>query len=208
MSVTSSGAPYADNNDVYGGWNCAPGTDADTLLQSKMNLHGFIRYGAASGWWVDFTFTGLNPNKVYEFAGSANRFKPGGGNPTNENFYATRLSRITIVGADSFVNSSTTTASAVAGIPTPTIGTDVMANDKYVVDFGGNYTNGYAAHFTNINPGSDGTFTIRVQADSIATAEQSKAYGFAGIKLAETPEPATMTLLAIGGLIALKRRRS
>lgn len=161
-TFTQSGGVVWQPSASGGGWDCNVGTDAyNTFNPSTASLIGVVYYGS-SGWYVDLTFTGLNPTKTYEFATSANR---------NESTYLDRMTKYTIMGADSFTNSST---------PGATI-TDGGAST--VICTGYNTVNGYVARWTNIRPGADGSFTVRAQ----AATSQYKAYAFSAFKLVQNP---------------------
>jgi hypothetical protein len=206
LTITNAGAPANVTNpaDAWGGCTPVAGTPAYNAFNSVMSLHGEVQYGSSNGWSIDYTFSGLDPSKEYEFIGGVNRFDPTTGNPANETTadYLTRLSRFTLVGADSFSNVSTTTPSLIAAIPTGALATTTVANDSYVFCAALNYTNGYIVDFANIKPGNDGQFTIHMSPESYY-----KVYSFGGMELIQTPEPATLGLLAIGGVMALARRR-
>jgi hypothetical protein len=114
-------------------------------------MTGVIYYGSA-GWWVELTFTGLDPTTDYTFATSASR-----GN------YTGRLTIYTLSGADTYTNASTP-------------GVDVLAENKVRFNTGDNHNEGYVARWTGITA-ADGTFTIRAEADPSST-DGNKAYSF------------------------------
>lgn len=168
LTLTQSGGviwqPNGCSPSYDGGADCNTGTDARNVFSSMTaSLVGLTYYGS-TGWWVDATFTGLDPDKKYEFITSANRHKTDG-------TYEDRLTKYTISGADSFANSST---------PGVTIG-DGGASSTFCT--GNNTTRGYVARWTDIRCGADGSFKVRAEAGSA----QNSAYAFSAIKLIQRP---------------------
>ncbi|MBN1788192.1 MAG: PASTA domain-containing protein, partial [Sedimentisphaerales bacterium] len=170
-TLTQSGDGSSDPNVIWqpqvlstwtGGYDPAPGTDAYNTFNGIVDMTGVIYYASAVGWWVDVEFTGLDPNKSYTFATSASRAKDrtdGGLGYTN------RLSVYTISGVDAATNSST--PGVVEYEPT-----------RVRMCTGNNHYEGYVARWTDIDPGADGTFKVRVQADANAESSGQKAYAF------------------------------
>ncbi|MHC4653727.1 MAG: HYR-like domain-containing protein [Planctomycetota bacterium] len=114
-------------------------------------MTGVIYHGSA-GWWVDLTFTGLDPTTEYTFATSAAR-----------NSYSDRWTIYTLTGADTYTNAGT-------------IGVDVLAENKVRFNTGDNHNEGYVARWTGITA-TDGSFTVRAEADPCST-DGRKAYSF------------------------------
>ena len=165
--------------DWGGGYDTAAGTDARQTFGSIADMTGLVYYGSA-GWWVDLTFTGLDPAKEYTFATSSARNKPS---------YTNRLSVYTLTGADSLTNASTT-------------GVDVLAANAVRFNTGDNYYQGYVARWEDIDPGDDGTFTVRAEADP-GSESGYKAYAFDVFMLQEeldTPPspPYTLNVTVVG----------
>jgi hypothetical protein len=177
------------------GGEMAAGTDAQLPFGGKVATSGqVIWYGIASAWYVDLTFANLNPAASYTFAGTLDR-----GNATYDN---KRWTAISITGADA----STYASSA---------GAYKVDDSKVSID-AYNTNRGYVAKWTDINPGSDGSFSIRftyattaeIPAAYQAGASAGYGYGPAGIMLQESavPEPTALSLLAVGGLLLGRRR--
>lgn len=187
VTLTQSGGVHWQPDGVYpngtGGQDCAVGTDAYNVFNpTTASLVGVIYYGD-SGWYVEATFTGLNPAYTYEFVTSANRNKLDGS-------YDTRITRWNLSGADSFVNNSS------AGTAISSAGATVRFNT------GNNYNNGYVASWTQINPGADGSFVVRASAGS----DENKAYAFSAFRLTEVvPEPGSIVTLGMGMALLLRR---
>ncbi len=155
-TFTASGSPSVVTGN-YGGSETTSGTDAYTTFHGIADMPGVIQYGN-SGWYVDLTFTDLDPAKTYTFATSANR--DGG--------YTERITIFTLSGDDGATNAST------AGV------TEITENSVSFLT-GENTDDGYVARWTGINPGSDGTISIRAE----ATASEYRAYAMSVFMLAE-----------------------
>jgi hypothetical protein len=173
--------------DTGRGTGCNAGTDAQVAFDgtTTVSLNGMGAYkttGTPS--WAQVTFTGLDPNKVYEFVTTANR---AGGST-----YLDRYAKFMIQDADVFTNASS------SGV---TIG-DAGASSTFVT--GENTALGYVARWTDIRSGPDGDFTVW---SGDATVGSIKPYVMQAFKLVETPEPASLVLLTLGGLALLRRRQ-
>ncbi len=134
-----------------GGRDCAVGTDAYATFGGLADMTGVIYYGSA-GWWVDVTFTGLDPSTEYTFATSSARGS-----------YDNRYTVYTLIGADTYANASTS-------------GVDVLAENKVRFNTGDNLAQGYVARWTGITA-ADGTFTVRAEADP-SSPDGQRAYAF------------------------------
>jgi len=181
-----------------GGLDCATGTDADKWFgPDTASLCGTIYYGSSSGWWVDLTFTGLNPNKLYTFVTTANR------NGSTYVGSSARNTKYVISDIAGFVSNDSSVGTIKA--------TTTIANDTTVFNTGYNTVNGYVARWSYINPGPDGDFTVRANWAGAAyggdTTSPGKAYAFdAFCLIEEVPEPATLAIFGMGGLAILRRR--
>jgi hypothetical protein len=115
------------------------GTDAATYFSGILQLAGNMSYNDAPGWYLDTTFSGLDPNEVYTYVGTANR---NGGDS-----YGERVTNWSILDAPSVVFASSE-------------GTHKVSDTA--VEFStGNNGNGFVARWTDIQPSAEGTFTIR-----------------------------------------------
>jgi uncharacterized repeat protein (TIGR02543 family) len=163
VTFTSSGSP---STTTTSGAETDSGTDAYNTFHGLANMAGVIRYGD-SGYWVDITFTGLDPLRTYTFATSANR---------GSSSVSSRISRFTLSGDDGATNASTS---------------EVGVNDDHSVYFstGYNTVNGYVARWTGIQPGSDGTFVVRVQEQTAG----NQGYGPSVFMLQEESTDPTIT---------------
>jgi hypothetical protein len=150
VTLTESGGVKWQPEPDNGGSDCAIGTDAYNTFGGMADMTGVIYYGSA-GWWVDLTFTDLDPTTDYTFATSAAR-----------NNYSGRLTIYTLTGADTYTNASTS-------------GVDVLAENKVRFNTGDNHNEGYVARWTGITA-ADGSFTVRAEADP-GNAD-GKAYSF------------------------------
>ena len=164
VTLTQSGGVYWEAGIAAGGWDPAVGTDAYNTFHNITDLTGVTGYGS-SGWWVDLTFTGLNPAKTYSFATSASRSEPA---------YADRNTKFTLSGVVSANNAS---SSGVGGCTPDTGGYTAVCFNT-----GDNQANGYVARWTGIHP-SGTSFKVRAQAQN--PAAQHKAYAFSVFRLEE-----------------------
>jgi hypothetical protein len=180
-------------SNISGGTSGAPsaGTDAYNTFNGKVNLGDWSTSynNSSTGWYYQVTFTGLDSSKTYEFVTTANR---------NYSSYAgdgadSRWTKFSIIGADTYTNAST------AGVVQ-------ISSDVVRFNTGYNTVNGYVARWTGITA-ADGSFTVRSEnVGAGGPGEANKSYGMEGFMLAEVPEPATMALVGLGGLLLRKRR--
>jgi hypothetical protein len=166
LQIVNNPAAPANANGT-GGPMPNSGTDAYNTFNNIVSFANVIWYGNA-GWWVDAVVTGLDPSRRYEFATSVNR-----GNAS----YTTRWSKFTLSGVDTATQASTT---------------GVQVNSDTSVSFwaGNNSANGHVARWTEIRPGSDGSFTVRAEADGQSDHSTYQAYAFDGLLLRDVG-PAT-----------------
>ncbi|MEN6370819.1 MAG: carboxypeptidase regulatory-like domain-containing protein [Armatimonadota bacterium] len=140
--TTSGNVAWSAN----GGANCVGSSAAGSVFSGKVDFIGYIQC-AATGAYVDLTFSGLDPNGKYEFATTAN----GADNSLGI------ITRYTISEASSFTNTSANADSIV-----------VSADGAYTEFNTGNNSGdfgigGCIARWTNIQPSATGTFTVRAE---------------------------------------------
>ncbi len=162
VTATTSGTVEVQDTESYWGAETDVGTDAYTTFHGFANMVGGMRITASSGSYVDVTFTGLDPDRTYTFATTANRA---------DSDYADRVTRFTLSGADAATNAST-------------LGVTVHSNLSVSFCTGYNTEHGYVARWMGIQPGSNGDFTVRFEVDS-----GDYAYGPAVFMLQEEEVP-------------------
>jgi len=156
----NTAAPVEIHTDY--GDNFAPGTPAYSLFNGIIDFGGsVIQHSANNGWWVEIQFTGLDPARKYTFVGSAVRL------PTDLD----RISLVTIKDADAFTNNSGYHSVGDASW----IGTDTT---KFLAV--GNAAEGVVVRWDDIEPGADGDFTIRTEADTSAGSHGRRGYALHG----------------------------
>jgi hypothetical protein len=202
----------ADCNGTLGTTLFSAGTPANDVFvvgaasKISMTTAGTAMRTATSGsaWYVDMTFSNLNPSSTYTFATTLNRDNSG---------YTDRWTKISISGADTMLNESAAGSPASQSSITnffynPGSSSDYVSINSYTT------LNGAIAEWTHINPGADGTFTIRFTSPTVTTETGGSAisanngYGPTAFMLAqEIPEPSTLALLGMGALACASRRR-
>lgn len=139
-----------------------PGTPAYEVFGEIVDFSNRCIYYGSSGWWVEVTFTGLNPASQYTFVTTAIRAR----------IYTDRLTLFTLSGHTSAVNTSSD-------------GVYQKDGDQTVLMGGGNHLNtaGDVVRWDNIcvPDGGDGTgqFTVRAE----AYGSNYRAYPFGGFML-------------------------
>ena len=170
VTVTTSGTVASQLSSDQVGAETNSGTDAYNTFHGIANMVGGERLGTSSS-YIDLTFSGLSASSTYTFATTANRA---------DDTYTDRITKFTLSDADAATNAST------AG---------VTVTDNLNISFctGYNTVNGYVARWTDINPGSDGDFSVRFAVNS-----GTYAYGPAVFMLqegsGETPVQYTLTV--------------
>ena len=174
VTLTQSGGVVWQPDPANGGSDCSAGTDARNEFGGIADMTGVVYYGPAPGWYVDVTFTGLDPAKNYTFVTSTNR-----GNPS----YTDRPTIYSIMNADTYTNESSS-------------GVTVIDESSVYFNTGDNTDNGYVAKWTNITA-TDGSFTVRATHHPSANSGY-KAYAF-DVFMLEESEPSTAPLINITG---------
>lgn len=149
------------------GDNFSAGTTAYDAFNGIIDFGGtIIQHSRDGGWWVEIEFTGLNPARKYTFEASAVRIAPAD---------MDRRSLLTIQDADAYENNSG--YHPAVGDAT-WIGTDTT---KFLAV--GNATEGIVIRWDDIEPGPDGDFTIRTEADSSPGSQGRRGYAIHGFML-------------------------
>ena len=162
----NTAAPVQTHIDY--GDNFTVSTPAHTVFDQKVDFSGTIlQHSSSTGWWVEIEFTGLDPTRKYTFVGTAVRISPAD---------LDRISLFTIKDATSYVNNS---GYHTIGDPS-WVGTDTT---KFLAV--GNATEGVVVRWDDIEPGADGDFTVRAEADNSAGSHGRRAYPLAGFMLEE-----------------------
>ena len=175
LTTSSSGAVFENTSGAP-----APGTDAYSTF------NGWVHFGSGSGSSIavsgatnnySHTFSGLDPDTIYDFAGTAVRGNTG---------YTNRWTLVTLVGAESFV------AAHSPGVGVVTAG---LAANQAAIWTGENHLSGqgFAARWNEIDPGGDGEFQIVSQqylgltpgVGTGSAASGSKGYALTAIRLLE-----------------------
>ena len=167
VTFTMNPAAPVQTHIDYGD-NFAAGTPAHTVFDQKVDFSGTIlQHSSTTGWWVEIEFTGLDPTRKYTFIGTAVRISPSD---------LDRISLFTIKDAASYVNNSGYHTSGDASW----VGIEAT---KFLAV--GNATEGVVVRWDDIEPGADGDFTVRAEADSSLGSQGRRAYPFAGFMLEE-----------------------
>ncbi|MBW8333580.1 MAG: metallophosphoesterase, partial [Prolixibacteraceae bacterium] len=172
-SQTGIGVTMTTSSEIFdysdGGEMPNPGTDAYETFNGKADMQGVIMSATSDpiDYWMDITFTGLDPTKTYTFATSINRAGTESATPE----YSERFTRYTISGIQTATNASTS-------------GVGIHDDNGHSVYFctGVNTVNGFVARWINIQPAIDGTFTVRAEPHN---KDVVRTYAFGVFMLAE-----------------------
>ena len=171
LTVDAGGAgPYAEQ-----GTDATAGTDADAVFGGLVDCAGCVGYTESD---LRLTLAALDPALRYELVLFGNRAQPS---------YAARTTTLILEDAAAFENGSSAGA---------TVQTSAMPDDTTVIANGANTANGYVARYLSIDPGSDGTITIRIPAWS-GTGDAGRYYLNALMLKSTIGEP--VQLLGRGG---------
>ncbi len=172
VTLTITGGSYIGGAQATQGADPVSG-DAFSIFNGKVSGQGVLSYIDSAGSNLVLTFTGMDPNKLYDLTYFAHRNDDGWD----------RASLVTISGQDSFINTSSAatdnpdTTNYPGGVlftgPTSTSTRLPADND-----------NGYVARFGSVNPGSDGTVVLTISFDG-SVGEQFKGKYGSAIRLVE-----------------------
>lgn len=145
-----------------------PGTPAYDVFGGIVDFSNRCIYYGNSGWWVEVTFTGLDPGKNYTFVTTAIR-------ATEDTGYTDRLTLFSLSGHISAINNSSE-------------GIYLKNGNLSVLSAAGNHLNttGYVVRWDTIRvaDGGDGTGQFSVRAEAFGS--DYRAYPFGGFMLEET----------------------
>jgi regulation of enolase protein 1 (concanavalin A-like superfamily) len=188
LTITISGTGGNSVTAAATQGNPAPGTPLYNTFNRFVDFQGApnpsVQLGGNGA--VTYTFTGLNPGKLYSFKGSAVR-----GNP----LYTNRWALFEIVGADLFTSAHTARTLTSAQVP-------AITASQVAINTGVNNTaaSGDMAVWEGIDPGADGSFavTCRRYAGTVpgGSSAGTTAYAITGLRLEEinvTPAPVAIT---------------
>ncbi|MBN2456795.1 MAG: metallophosphoesterase, partial [Sedimentisphaerales bacterium] len=145
-----------------------PGTDAYNLFSGVVNGQDGYEIDEPNGHYVTVTFENMDPNAEYVIACTYDRQKL-------SEPYTDRASQITISGADTYTNASST-------------GVVVNSPDSVSFTTGDNTTTGYVAKWTNVTA-ADGSFSITTVQDNTPPWTGSKGYAVTSFLLEGNVEP-------------------
>ena len=183
-NVSLSGSNNYDDSFIQNGGPVNAGTDAGNIFgfsgSEIVDLQGTLELDEISH-YNTMIFNNLDPTKYYDITLTSNR--------DNIDYAGARFTKVTIEGADSYTNSSST-------------GVVVYSESSVSFSVGYNTVNGYVARWTNVSPGADGSFSVKSEWDDTqgSGAENSKGYAMTAFRLAEIGEttnnpPNVLTLI-------------
>jgi hypothetical protein len=157
MAVRMVGSNVNGVNEQGSGGNFNAGTDAYKWFDGIIDIKGSLEL--ASNVENVVTIKGLDPLDLYDIVLTYNRDNSG---------YTNRWTKISIEGADSYVNQSS------PGVVT-------NGPSSVSINTGYNTITGYVARWTNISPGSDGSFSVK--SEWLDTLSGAKGYAMTAFRL-------------------------
>ncbi|MBN1676827.1 MAG: PEP-CTERM sorting domain-containing protein [Kiritimatiellae bacterium] len=184
VNVAVSGGGYV----VSHGAMPNAGTDAYNAFNGKIDGVGEMDYNAVENGQLLFTGMDTSGAITYELTIFGCRNNATYGQPATA-----RVTDFIISDVDAFANNSS-------------VGADFsgVGDNSTVITNGYNTLDGFVAKFTGIVPGEDGDMLITVADGGSVTSAGFYANGF---MLEAIPEPSTMALFGLGGLLLFLRRR-
>ncbi len=161
--LSVSGGIYTGRQDAWMGDEPAQNTDAAQVFGGIVQCQGVVSYIDNPNDELTLEFSALNPLRLYTIVFYSNR---------NE-FEWARASIVTLNGAESFVNLSSTGKDETGR---PLFDGPQSPNTRLPAD---NTASGYVARFGDIVPGSDGKVTLSVRFGGRAGHEYKGKYGSA-----------------------------
>ena len=163
------------------------------LLVRSIRDYAASYTGGTTSWKYGVTFTGLDPEKTYEFATTANR--GGGYGPGKTD--SSRWSKFVIDTTGEYTNESSVAAIAGEGI-------EIVDDATTLLCGGENTDNGYIVKWSVT--GADSFTVTSSNVGAAGPGNSLKGYGMQAFMLHEVPEPASLALFGLGGLALLRRK--
>ena len=155
LPVTVTGTTVGGYDPQLTGSDGPYGTDADAIFGGIVSQQGTFELDAPH-WQHGVTFDGLDPDKRYTIVLTGNR--------NNGNYVAARFTRVTLIGADTYTNTSTE-------------GVIFNGPDSVSLSTGFN-PQGYVARWTDVTA-ADGSFSVLSEWDDSQGGGRSNTKGYA-----------------------------
>ena len=156
LPVTMTGHAVGGYDPTSNGGNFEAGTEAHTTFDGVVDAGGVYELDGAN-WQSIVQLDGLDPTQSYTITLTANR--------DNGRYAGARFTRVTLVGADTFVNASSD-------------GVIVYGEDSVSFCTGDNRSLGYVARWTDVTA-DDGEFSVVSEWDHAAGAGSGNTKGYA-----------------------------
>jgi hypothetical protein len=159
VTLTVLGGSFNGTTNAQHGVDYIPGSDGEALFAGRIDPHGIITYVNAPSSPLTLQLSGLVPGAVYEVAYYTHR----------DRYDWERGQEVTLTGAASFVNASST-------------GIDDLGNPLYTgpsdasIRMPADNDAGWVVHFTDVDPGSDGSVALEVEFDGDPGSEYRGKY--------------------------------